>query len=263
MFQTEPEELDTRSNMSEAVKVARILEGDRLQLTCQRVEPIGENPDTKPHYEILLGIRDKRGDLVSPKAFIRAAERSDQITQVDRWVIRTALQWMAQNKRRLLQFGGFSINLSALSINDDSLTQYVIDQFMETKVPPGKVVFEVTETAAIERLSTAEEFIRVMKDYGCRFSLEDFGTGNSSYEYLRQLAVDFVKIDGMFVKDLETNPSDYAMVKSITEIGHLMGKKAIAEFVENETTLDKLKEIGVDYAQGNVVEKPMLLQQLS
>ncbi len=263
VFQLDPEEVNARSDMAEAVKVAKILEGDRLQLKCQRVEPIGEDADGKPHYEILLGIRDKKGNLVSPEPFIRAAERSDQVTEVDRWVIRTALRWMAKNKRRLLKLGGFSINLSGLSLNDDSLTQYVLDQFMETKVPPGKVVFEVTETAAIDRLSTAEEFLRVMKDYGCRFSLDDFGTGHSSYEYLRHLSVDFVKIDGMFVKELETNPSDYAMVKSITEIGHFMGKKAIAEFVESEAILDKLKEIGVDYAQGNVVEEPMLLRQLS
>jgi diguanylate cyclase (GGDEF)-like protein len=263
MFEAETEKPDTRSNMAEAVKVSRILKGDRLQLKCQRVEPISENPDSKPHYEILLTIRADNGDLVSPESFIRAAERTNQIIQVDRWVIRTALRWMAQNKRRLLQLGGFSINLSGLSLNDRSLMQFVLDQFLESKVPPGKVVFEVTETAAIERLSTAEEFLRVMKDYGCRFSLDDFGTGHSSYEYLRNLSVDFVKIDGMFVRELHTSSNDYAMVKSITEIGHLMGKKTIAEFVESQAILDKLKEIGVDFAQGNAVEKPMLLQELN
>ncbi len=133
---------------------------------------------------------------------------------------------------------------------------------MQTKVPPGKVIFEVTETAAIDRLSNAEEFLRVMKDFGCRFALDDFGTGNSSYDYLQGLAVDFVKIDGMFVKDLEKNKSDYAMIKSITEIGRYTGKKTIAEAVENEAALKTLKEIGVDYVQGNLVEKPKLLQEL-
>ncbi len=261
--QLKPEKGNAKSAKHDVLVVNKILEGGRLELEAQRVEPIGEDADSKPHYEILLRLRNIGGNLMSPEHFMRTAERSNQVTQVDRWVIRTALDWMAKNKRRLLQFGGFAINLSGLSLNDDTLTQYVLDQFMKTKVPPGKVVFEVTETAAIERLSTAEEFLRVMKDFGCRFSLEDFGTGPSSYDYIRQLSVDFVKIDGMFVKDLETSSSDYAMVKSITEIGRYMGKKTIAEDVENEATLKKLKEIGVDYAQGNLVEKPMLLQELS
>lgn len=263
VWQPDPKKTKAPSIKHDTLVVNKILEGDRLALQAQRVEPIGENAGGKPHYEILLRLRNIKGDLVSPEHFIRAAERSNQVTQVDRWVIRTALQWMAKNKRRLLKLGGFAINLSGLSLKEEKFTQYVIDQFMETKVPPGKVVFEVTETAAIERLSTAEEFLRVMKDFGCRFSLEDFGTGNSSYDYLRQLSVDFVKIDGMFVKDLETSASDYAMVKSITEIGHYMGKKTIAELVETKATLDKLKEIGVDYVQGSLVEKPMLLQELS
>ncbi len=263
VWQPDPKKAKAPSVKHDTLVVNKILEGDRLALQAQRVEPIGGNADGKPHYEILLRLRNIGGDLVSPEHFIRAAERSNQVTQVDRWVLRTALQWMAKNKRRLLKLGGFAINLSSLSLKEEKFTQYVIDQFMETKVPPGKVVFEVTETAAIEKLSTAEEFLRVMKDFGCRFSLDDFGTGSSSYDYLRQLSVDFVKIDGMFVKDLETSASDYAMVKSITEIGHCMGKKTIAEFVETQATLDKLKEIGVDYVQGSLVEKPKLLQELS
>jgi diguanylate cyclase (GGDEF)-like protein len=263
VFQPDPEEVNATSGMVDSIDVAKILEGGRIQLKCQRVEPIAGAAENKPYYEILIGVRNDKGDRVSPESFIRAAERSDKISQVDRWVIRTALQWMAKNKRRLLQLGGCSISLSGPSLNDNSLTQYVIDQLMETKVPPGKVVFEVTETAAIDRLSTAEEFLRVMKDFGCRFALDNFGTGHSSYEYLRHLPVDFVKIDGMFVKELDINSRDYAMVKSITEIGRFMGKKTIAEFVENESILHKLEEIGVDYAQGSVVEKPMLLQKLS
>ncbi len=262
VFQPKQDKANAHSIDHDKLLVDKILEGDRLELQAQRVEPIGEDADGKPHYEILLGIRDIRGNLASPEPLMRAAERSKQVTQVDRWVIQKALEWMAKNKRRLLKLGGFAINLSGLSLNDETLTEYVMDQFMKTKVPPGKVVFEVTETAAIERLSAAEEFLRVMKDFGCRFALDDFGTGNSSYDYLQQLAVDFVKVDGMFVKELETSASDYAMVKSIAEIGRYTGKKTIAEDVENEATLNKLKEIGVDYVQGSLVEKPMLLQEL-
>ncbi len=263
VFQLEPEKAKALSDIDGTFVVTKMLEGDRLQLQAQRVEPIADDADGKPHYEILLGVRNSTDDVVPPDHFMRAAERSNQLTQVDRWIIRTALQWMAKNKRRLLKLGGFAINLSGLSLNDDSFTKFVMDQFMETKVPPGKVLFEVTETAAIDKLSTAEEFLRTMKDFGCRFSLDEFGTGQSSYEYLRRLPVDYVKIDSMFVKELGTNPNDYAMVKSITEIGHSMGLKTIAEFVEDQATLHKLKEIGVDYAQGQAVGKPMLLQELS
>ena len=262
VIEPDSEKIATRALKHEALVVDKILEGDRLALQAQRVEPIGEDADGKPHYEITMGLRNLGGELVPPDHFIRAAERSNRVSHVDRWVVRTALEWMAKNKRRLLKLGGFAINLSGVSLNDGSLTDFVMDQFMKTKVPPGKVIFEVTETAAIERLSTAEEFLRVMKDFGCRFTLDDFGTGDSSYDYLQQLAVDFVKIDGMFVKELETSASDYAMVKSITEIGHCTGKKTIAEEVENEATLNKLKEIGVDFIQGSLVEEPKLLQEL-
>ena len=134
--------------------------------------------------------------------------------------------------------------------------------FAKTQAPTGKVCFEITETAAIANLDNAIDFMNRMKIIGCQFSLDDFGTGLSSYSYLRNLPVDYVKIDGVFVRGIAENPGDFAVVKSINEIGHYMGKKTIAEFVENRAVLDKLDEIGVDYAQGWEIDRPMLLEDL-
>ena len=150
----------------------------------------------------------------------------------------------------------------AHSVNDESFADFVLEQFSSMQAPTSKVCFEITETAAIANLENARDFMNRMKIIGCRFSLDDFGTGLSSYSYLRNLPVDYVKIDGVFVKDLHNNPSDYAVVRSINEIGHYLGKKTIAECVENDAILGQLREIGVDFAQGYFIEKPGLLANL-
>ena len=156
----------------------------------------------------------------------------------------------------------FAINISGNSLTEDDFMEFVLEQFNELRLPPSKICFEITETAAIGRLEDVIEFMERMKIIGVRFSLDDFGTGLSSYSYLRNLPVDYLKIDGIFVKDIKNNPSDHAVVKSINEIGHCMGKKTIAEFVEDEETLEILREIGVDYAQGWGVGKKMPITEL-
>jgi len=184
------------------------------------------------------------------------------MTSIDRWVIRNVLQWMAENRSVLETFGGFAINVSGHSVNDTTFPDFVLEQFTETKAPTSKVCFEITETAAIANLDNAVDFMDRMRIIGCRFSLDDFGTGLSSYSYLRNLPVDYVKIDGVFVKDMNNNPADYAVVRSINEIGHYMGKRTVAEYVESMEILDTLREMGVDYAQGYAIGKPELLQNL-
>jgi EAL domain-containing protein (putative c-di-GMP-specific phosphodiesterase class I) len=169
---------------------------------------------------------------------------------------------MADHRNSFDSFGGFSINVSGHSVNDESFADFVLEQFSRTQAPTSKVCFEITETAAIANLDNARDFMNRMKIIGCKFSLDDFGTGLSSYSYLRNLPVDYVKIDGVFVKELATSPGDYAVVRSINEIGHYLGKKTIAEFVENDAILAQLREIGVDYAQGYGIEKPGLLANL-
>ncbi len=245
-----------------AERIKKALDENLLSLRGQRIVSAAPDSSEKTHWEILLSSRDEKGNPAPPAEFIREAERANQMPAVDRWVIQKTLKWMAENRKTIMKLGGLAINLSGHTLSDDKLIEYVIDQFTETKVPPAKVIFEVTESAAIENLSNAQNFIKVMKDYGCRFALDDFGTGHSSYSYLRNLPVDYLKIDGMFVKDIVNNPTDYAMVKSINEIGHFMGKKTVAEFVENEQILAKLREIGVDYVQGFSIAKPFFLDEM-
>ena len=248
--------------MEKVARLNKALDEERLQLRCQRIEPIDPNAGIKPHYEVLLSVEDEHGLYVAPGDFIHAAERYNRMQAVDRWVIRQVFQWMAENKAHLSALGGFTINLSGHSLNDESLLSYVFDQLIDFDVPRDKVCFEITETTAVASLAAAADFITEMKTLGFRFALDDFGSGLASYRYLKNLPVDYVKIDGSFVKDIIENISDYAMVKSINELGHMMGKKTVAEYVENKAILDKLGEIGVDYAQGYYIEKPRLLSEI-
>ncbi|MBV1905132.1 MAG: DUF1631 family protein, partial [Pseudomonadales bacterium] len=239
------------------------VEQNRLILNCQRISPVLDNSPEAVHYEILLTMRDELGDIIPPGDFILAAETYSRMGVIDRWVVENTLSWMADNRAKLDKFAGFSINVSGHSVNDESFAEFIMEKFSLFQVPTSKVIFEVTETAAISNLDNAVDFMNRMKIIGCQFSLDDFGTGLSSYSYLRNLPVDFVKIDGVFVKELDNSPTDYAVVKSINEIGHYMGKKTIAEYVENESILKKLIEIGVDYGQGYGIEKPILLSDLN
>jgi EAL domain-containing protein (putative c-di-GMP-specific phosphodiesterase class I) len=183
------------------------------------------------------------------------------MTAIDRWVIHNALEWLASRGNEVDALGHFSINLSGHSLNDEGFADYVLEELTRSPVPTSKICFEITETAAIANLDQAVEFMNRMKIIGCHFALDDFGTGLSSYSYLRNLPVDYLKIDGVFVKDLDRSPGDFAVVKSINEIGHVMGKLTIAEFVENDDILERLREIGVDYGQGYGIERPRPLSE--
>ena len=249
-----------RGVMEWVTQLDKAMDDGRLILNCQRIAPVQvASNGSRSHYEILLTMRDELGDLMPPSEFILAAETYNRVTMVDRWVVENVLTWMADHRNSLDSFGGFAINVSGHSVNDESFADFVLEQFSRMQAPTSKVCFEITETAAIANLDNARDFMNRMKIIGCRFSLDDFGTGLSSYSYLRNLPVDYVKIDGVFVKELEQRtPSDYAVVRSINEIGHYLGKKTIAEFVENDAILTQLREIGVDYAQGYGIEKPGL-----
>ena len=239
--------------------VVQVLENRGLRLRCQRVAPIGADPSEHPHYEILLGIKSEGGKIGLPGDFIQAAERTDQMHEVDRWVIRTALKWMAKNPDKLDAAGGYSINLSEITLADESSLGYVLERFTKSRVPPAKVIFEVAESAAIDTLSAAVKFIRTLKERGCRFALDNFGTGEASFAHLETLPIDYVKIDGSLVKGIVDNPGDFALVQSINEIGHFLDRKTVAECVENDAVLTRLRQIGVDYAQGFGIEAPFLL----
>lgn len=263
VYQEDDARLTRRDDIIKWVsRLNQALEQDKLQLRCQRIEPVDPVSGLLPHYEILIAIEDENGEFIPPSSFMQAAERYNRMHAVDRWVIRNTLAWMHEHPEKMPGIGGFSINLSGQSLNDEKLTSYILQQVLDSEVAREKVAFEVTETAAIANLADAVDFIREMQAIGCKFSLDDFGSGLSSYSYLKNLPVDFVKIDGAFIRDMHRNTSDYMMVRSINEMAHFMGKRTIAEYVENDEILAKLREIGVDFAQGYGIEKPRPLSTL-
>jgi len=242
-------------------RISSALEENRFHLYAQPIMNI-ENSETT-HYELLLRMEDEAGAIIPPGAFLPAAERYNLISKLDRWVINTAFQWLTDFPESREHISFCSINVSGQNLGDDQFRDYVMEKLKETKIDTSKVCFEITETAAIANLSNAMDFIITLKSMGCLFALDDFGSGVSSFAYLKNLPVDYLKIDGMFVKDIVEDPIDFAMVRSINEIGHVMGKKTIAEFVEDDAILDKLRSIGVDYAQGYGIGMPAPLEFIS
>lgn len=261
-YKEDDSEMEHRKGIMEFVsQIDNALDNDRFVLNCQMIKPIEENnPDV--HYEILLTVLDENGEPMPPQDFIAAAERYNRMGALDRWVIRNSFEFIAGNIRKLEDLGAFSINISGNSLTEPGFMEFVLEQFNETRLPTSKVCFEITETSAVGNLDDVVEFMEKMQIIGVRFSLDDFGTGLSSYSYLRNLPVDYVKIDGIFVKDIKESSSDYAVVKSINEIGHFMGKKTIAEYVEDDEVVEILREIGVDYAQGFGIGRKMPIVNL-
>lgn len=238
-------------------------EENRFVLYFQPIAPLKDGPGQREHGEILMRIVDKDGKVIAPMQFIPAAERYNLMPIIDRWVVRTTLGKMreAQGPAESPPFH-CSINLSGQSLNDEHFMEFVITNIHESDVAGEHICFEITETAAITNLGRARQFIKTLKQMGCYFSLDDFGSGLSSFAYLKGLDVDYLKIDGAFVKDIATDVVDRAMVASICEIGHVMGLKTIAEFVENDAIIAVLKELGVDYAQGYGVARPQPLDNV-
>ncbi|MGB1061881.1 MAG: EAL domain-containing protein, partial [Ketobacter sp.] len=202
------------------------------------------------------------GELVFPGTFLPAAERYNLMPQVDRWVVRNLFHWLSQNAEKQLGIADVSVNLSGLTLGDNEFPGFLREQFKRYGIAPEKICFEITETIAVTNLSSTLKFIEEFRDLGCSFSLDDFGSGFSSYGYLKTLPVDYLKIDGAFVKDMVESEIDRAMVESINRIGHVMGKKTIAEFVENDSIAELLRRIGVDYAQGYGISKPFPIDEI-
>jgi diguanylate cyclase (GGDEF)-like protein/PAS domain S-box-containing protein len=228
----------------------------RFFLYQQTIQPLRPKANEPPLCEIFIRMIDEDGRIASPGAFIPAAERYHLIASIDRWVVHAAFVSLAC---RILSHGDetcFAINLSGQSIGDEYFLEYVLEEMELTGVEPTRICFEITETAAVGNLTQAMRFIEVLKKFGCRFVLDDFGSGLSSFAYLKNLSVDFLKIDGAFVRDMVSSPVQRALVESIHQIGQVMGIRTIAESVENRQTLDVLREIGVDYVQGYGISLP-------
>jgi diguanylate cyclase (GGDEF)-like protein/PAS domain S-box-containing protein len=244
-----------RREMQWAARINNALEENRFELFRQTIQPLQADEDGA-HYEILLRMRDETGGIIAPGLFIEAAERYSITPHIDRWVIKNAFRWLvseADERERLILC---SINLSGQSLGDEKFLPFVVDQFQMSGLDATKICFEITETAAIASYSQANRFINALKELGCKFALDDFGTGLSSFGYLKHFPVDYLKIDGSFVKEILHDPIDREMVRSINEIGHLTGKQTIAEFAENEEIITMLKGMGIDYAQGYGVAEP-------
>ncbi|MFQ5934838.1 MAG: EAL domain-containing protein [Acidiferrobacterales bacterium] len=241
-------------------RINRALEEDRFKLCLQPIAPLKDHKDRTSYYELLLQMQED-GETIMPGSFLPAAERYSLSTKIDRWVIRNAFAWLT-GRNSIEHRSLYSINLSGQSLGNEEFLKFVVEQFRETKVSPHIICFEITETAAIANMTSATRFITSVKQRGCRFALDDFGSGLSSFAYLKALPVDYVKIDGSFVKDICNSPVDFAMVRSINEIAEVMGKRTIAEFVENEAILHKVRAAGVSYAQGHGIGEPKPIEQI-
>ena len=235
---------------------------DQMQLRCQRVQPLETGRRARPYFEVLLGVRDENREAVAAGDFIRAAQHYEQMPALDRWVMRSTFRWMADHRRWLRHLAGFSVNLSASALQGENLTEYVLELLSETGVPPGKVIFEITEAAVVQDTGLTQNFLRTLSEVGCQFALDDFGGRDGTYGYLKQLPVAYVKLDGQFTRELATDEANLAVVQSLCEVAHFMGKKTVAEQVETVASLNALAGIGVNFVQGYCIEKPCYLEAL-
>lgn len=246
-----------RADMNIVETIHDAIERNGFRLFRQRIAGLDEASAKVRHFELLLRMIDRDGKIVPPMVFIPAAERHNMMQAIDRWVLANALPAIRRECEATPDsLPVFDINLSAESINDSRFPAFVRDQIALHKVPAEAICFEITETLAVANLTKAAELIRELKELGLRFALDDFGAGMCSFAYLKHLPVDYVKIDGAFVRDMFAEPMNIEVVSAINNIAHSLGMKTIAEFVETEGALNRLREMGVDYAQGHAVGRP-------
>ncbi|SUU87278.1 PAS domain S-box-containing protein/diguanylate cyclase (GGDEF)-like protein [Aminobacter aminovorans] len=252
-------DMEVEQRLSEMAWVQRLreaLEQNRFRIFAQEIVPLHGDAAVGAHIELLVRLADAEGKLIAPGEFIPAAERYGLMPLIDRWMVRQAFGILARQSADSTPITTCAINLSGTSFGDDSFADFVLEQFARTGISPDTICFEITETSAIADLDRAARFITTLQEHGCRFSLDDFGSGMSSFSYLKALPVDYLKIDGGFVKDMLVDRIDRAMVEMIQHIGEVTGKRTIAEFVENDDIARVLRDIGVDYAQGFGIARP-------
>ncbi len=249
-----------------AGQIDRMFQNNRFFLRCQMIIPLNSSVAFMPRYEILLGIHTDNtvsNEAIYPSEFIPILERLRRIHEIDLWVLAEFFDWAGDNEEVFNSVDSFSINISALSLSNLEILNFLHDQFVLQPNLATKLFFEITETVAIEGYNAAQNFIDQMRHYGCRFSIDDFGSGHSSYTHLKNLNTNELKIDGYFVKDIAQSTQDYAMVKSMNEIAHSLGMHTVAEHVDSIEAIKTLREIGVDYAQGFYLHSPMPLANLT
>ena len=237
-------------------QIAAALNEDRFELLLQPVMELRTNEISK--YEALLRMIAEDGSLISPAAFLDVAERSDQILAIDRWVIKHAIALLA----KLPPQQSLEINLSGRSLGDPQLANHIMEVLTAHSADAGRLIFEITETAAVENLHRAREFADELTTLGCRFALDDFGAGFGSFYYLKYLPFDYLKIDGEFVRNCTTNRTDQLVIRALVQLARGLGKQTIAEFVENADILQLVRSLGVDHAQGYEIARPLPLKQI-
>ena len=252
-----------RSEMNWVGRISQELNSGRARLYGQQIVPISRRATRGLSFEVLLRLGAAGGRVKTPGDLIRAAERFGLMSTVDRWVIRSALRTLRSfSDEALRRTSRCFINLSGLSLRDASVLDFIRAQLAETGIPPHKLCFEITETAAVENLEQARWLIQELGSIGCKLALDDFGTGAASYGYLRDLPVHYLKIDGSFVEAMQTTALDRALVESINQISHLLGMETVAESVGDFETLGRLRDIGVDYVQGFWISRPQPVDNL-
>ena len=261
VYQTDDSLLQKRSGeMQWLPRIQLAMAEKRLCLYFQPILPISNIKRLEEHGEILLRLRDEQGQLILPGAFLPSAERYDQMLMIDRWVVKQSLKLLKTANQQQAKVT-YAINLSAQALGDENFLDFVVDTIRIYKQDPSGLCFEITENVALADLKHVANFISNLKELGCRFSMDDFGSGLSSFSYLKDIPLDYLKIDGRLVKDMITDPVDHAMVEAIHNIGHVMELKTIAEWVENAKTMRLLEKMGVDYVQGFWLAKPYLIDR--
>ena len=234
-------------------RIDQALREDRFVLHYQPILELAT--DNISHYEVLIRMLDASGDIVPPGFFIPVAESSGQIHEIDRLVLTKAMDQLARFQAEGRDIA-LAVNLSGRVVNDPELPELLKKLLQSSGIEPARLIFEITETAAVEDISAASQLVDEIRALGCKFALDDFGVGFSSFYYLKQLAVDYVKLDGAFIRELTTSHEDQVFTKALVEVARGMGKQTVAEFVESDETLQLLKRFGVDYAQGYFIAPP-------
>jgi len=258
---------DQSAELQMVSQINHAFELGNFRLYRQKIIALGADNGDEPHYEILVRMLDQAGNLIPPSGFMASAERYNLLSSIERWVISSLIEFLHEqhasgaipHEKTAYTNAFYAVNLSGVSINDNSFADFVRKLLTRFNLPRGLLCFEVTETTAISNLTKAAQLMHELKAMGCRFALDDFGIGMSSFAYLKYLPVDYIKIDGVFIRDMAVDPMDHAIVEAINRIAHILGLKTVAEFVEDETTLERLRVLKIDYAQGYFIAKPEAL----
>jgi EAL domain-containing protein (putative c-di-GMP-specific phosphodiesterase class I) len=246
---------EKRQDMLSVHQINNAIQNDSFILYKQDISPL-QGQKTGQHFEILLRMIDAQGNIISPEQFLPIAERYHLCSKIDLWVINSLFNYLNTHQNELSKITAVSINLSAHSLIDSELEKFIIRKLTALNIPAKKICFEITETAAITNIKKARSFIDNIKSLGCKFALDDFGSGHSSYAYIKEFPIDTIKIDGSFISNIIDNPIDFATVKSICDIAKSAGQEIVAEFVENENIVEVLIELGIDYGQGYYFSRP-------